>query len=85
MSGLPSTTAAAQLTLLDSYDALLLDLDGTLLLAGSVIEHAPEALSAARRSGTHILIVTINASRTPAALGERGSSGCREGAAEGVG
>jgi HAD superfamily hydrolase (TIGR01450 family) len=71
MSGSPSTTAAAQLTLLDSYDALLLDLDGTLLLAGSVIEHAPEALSAARRSGIHILIVTNNASRTPAEVAER--------------
>lgn len=57
--------------LLDRYDALLVDLDGTLLLAGAVIEHAPGALYRARRHGKHILIVTNNASRTPAEVAAR--------------
>lgn len=61
----------AQPALLDGYDALLLDLDGTLLLAGSVIEHAPEALRRARQHGTRLLIVTNNASRTPAEVARR--------------
>lgn len=53
------------------YDALLVDLDGTLLLAGSVIEHAAESLAAARAAGTAVLIVTNNASRTPREVADR--------------
>lgn len=67
----PSTSDAASPALLDDYDALLLDLDGTLLLAGAVIEHAPQALRRARQRGRHILIVTNNASRTPAEVAKR--------------
>lgn len=57
--------------LLDDYDALLVDLDGTLLLAGTVIPHAAEAMAAAQRDGVHVLIVTNNASRSPRHVSER--------------
>lgn len=57
--------------LLDHYDALLVDLDGTLLLAGAVIEHAPGAIDRARQAGKHVLIVTNNASRAPAEVARR--------------
>lgn len=70
MSAAP-TTGEAPTTLLAGYDALLLDLDGTLMLADAVIEHAAETLERARRHGTHILIVTNNASRTPADVARR--------------
>lgn len=54
-----------------AYDALLVDLDGTLLLAGSVINHASVAMERARSAGRHILVVTNNASRTPSAVATR--------------
>lgn len=57
--------------LVDQYDALLVDLDGTLLLAGAVIDNAPEVLSIAKQRSVHVLIVTNNASRTPAEVAER--------------
>lgn len=58
-------------TLLDRYDALLVDLDGTLLLADAVIPHAPEALAVARERGHDVLIVTNNASRSPQTVADR--------------
>lgn len=58
-------------SLLSDYDALLIDLDGTLVLAGAVIDHAPEAMAAARAAGLATLIVTNNASRTPQTVAER--------------
>jgi HAD superfamily hydrolase (TIGR01450 family) len=70
MSAAPAT-GEAPTTLLSGYDALLLDLDGTLMLADAVIEHAAETLERARDNGTHILIVTNNASRTPADVARR--------------
>ncbi|MEO7124802.1 MAG: HAD-IIA family hydrolase [Nakamurella sp.] len=66
MSGEPTRAA-----LFDGYDALLVDLDGTLVLAGEVIKHAPEALDRARQGGKHVLIVTNNASRTPVEVAAR--------------
>lgn len=57
--------------LIDRYDALLVDLDGTLLLAGAVIPHAPQSMAAARNAGVGVLIVTNNASRTPAEVARR--------------
>lgn len=44
---------------------LLLDLDGTVYLSGQVIDHAPEALRAARAFGARTMFVTNNASRSP--------------------
>lgn len=58
-------------SLLTDFDALLFDLDGTLLLDGVVIDHAPEALAAARAQGVRTLVVTNNASRTPENNAER--------------
>ncbi|GAA2020140.1 HAD hydrolase-like protein [Nakamurella flavida] len=48
------------------FDALLLDLDGTVYLGGQVIEHVGEALAAARELGSRPMYVTNNASRPPA-------------------
>ena len=66
-----SETSDAGTALVDRYDALLVDLDGTLLLAGTVVPHAPEAMAAARSVGTKVLVVTNNASRSPAEVARR--------------
>lgn len=50
--------------LIDSYDSLLLDLDGTLMHGGEPIEHAGEAVDRAREAGLHLAFVTNNASRS---------------------
>jgi glycerol 3-phosphatase-2 len=51
--------------LLDIYDALLLDLDGTVYRGGEPVPGAPEAVKAARENGTAVRFVTNNASRSP--------------------
>ena len=51
--------------LADQFDALLLDLDGTIYLGGQVIPHVVEALVEAARRGSRPLFVTNNASRPP--------------------
>ncbi|MFC0675428.1 HAD-IIA family hydrolase [Brachybacterium hainanense] len=50
---------------LDLYDALLLDLDGTVMHGARPIEHAAGGILAARAAGAGIGFVTNNASRTP--------------------
>jgi HAD superfamily hydrolase (TIGR01450 family) len=50
------------------YDVALLDLDGTVYLAGSAISGAAEALRKAAAAGMRLAYVTNNASRTPAAI-----------------
>src|SRR5690606_29552704 len=52
-------------SLLDLYDALLFDLDGTLMHGAQPIPHAPEAVQAARDAGRTVVFATNNASRTP--------------------
>ncbi|MFF7182231.1 HAD-IIA family hydrolase [Streptomyces sp. NPDC008121] len=47
------------------YDTALLDLDGVVYAGGEAIEHAVEALGAARDGGMHLAYVTNNALRTP--------------------
>ncbi|MCS6712675.1 HAD-IIA family hydrolase [Brachybacterium sp. EF45031] len=63
-------------SLLDRYDALLVDLDGTLIHGARPIPHAAEGLRAARRAGLGIGFATNNASRsaqqTAEHLGEAG-------------
>lgn len=54
------------LTLQQQYDALLLDLDGTLMNGGDPIPGAADAVRAARTAGLGIRFATNNASRTPA-------------------
>jgi glycerol-1-phosphatase len=51
-----------------AYDVALLDLDGTVYLAGAAIPGAPEALRKAAAAGMRLAYVTNNASRTPAAI-----------------
>lgn len=51
--------------LLDHYDALLLDLDGTVYRGGEAVPGAAEAVQAARENGTAVRFVTNNASRSP--------------------
>lgn len=52
-------------TLAESYDALLLDLDGTVYLGGEPIDHVAPALARARQQGARSVFVTNNASRPP--------------------
>lgn len=52
-------------TLAESYDALLLDLDGTVYLGGQPIDHVASALARAKQQGARSVFVTNNASRPP--------------------
>jgi glycerol-1-phosphatase len=51
--------------LLDAYDALLLDLDGTVYRGGEAVPGAVDAIRVGRERGTGIRFVTNNASRSP--------------------
>jgi glycerol-1-phosphatase len=51
--------------LVDIYDALLLDLDGTVYRGGEAVPGAAQAVRAARENGTAVRFVTNNASRSP--------------------
>ncbi len=48
------------------YDALLLDLDGTVYVGAGAIDHAAESLAECRQQGLALAYATNNASRTPA-------------------
>ncbi|MBM9469604.1 HAD hydrolase-like protein [Nakamurella sp. YIM 132084] len=50
----------------EQYDALLLDLDGTVYLGGQPVRYAVESIEQARALGAHPVYVTNNASRPPA-------------------
>jgi HAD superfamily hydrolase (TIGR01457 family) len=52
-------------TLVDRYDALLIDLDGTVYRGSEAVPGAAEAIAAARSKGVGIRYVTNNASRSP--------------------
>ncbi|MEV6612157.1 HAD-IIA family hydrolase [Kutzneria sp. NPDC051319] len=56
--------------LLAAYDALLLDLDGTVYRGGEAVPGAVEAIKASRDRGTGIRYVTNNASRKPGSVAE---------------
>lgn len=58
-------------TLLDGYDAVLLDLDGTVYQGREPIDGAAEGIAAVRAAGVPIRFVTNNASRSPAAVAQR--------------
>lgn len=53
-------------SLLDLHDALLFDLDGTLMHGGIPIPGAADGVRAARSAGRAVVFATNNASRTPA-------------------
>jgi len=57
-------------TLLSGYDALLSDLDGVVYAGPFAIPGAPEALNRAEDSGTPVVFVTNNASRSVGSVAE---------------
>jgi len=57
-------------TLAEKYDALLLDLDGTVYLGGQPIDHVAPALARAKQQGARSVFVTNNASRPPQEVAE---------------
>lgn len=57
-------------TLLSRYDALLLDLDGTVYRGDDVVEYAGAAIGNAHQAGVGVRFVTNNASRTPEDVAE---------------
>lgn len=54
----------------DSYDALVCDLDGVIYRGPEPVEHAIEAIEAARVAGLKVAYATNNASRPPAAVAQ---------------
>ncbi|MGH3630343.1 MAG: HAD family hydrolase, partial [Sciscionella sp.] len=64
-------TAPPANPLLSGYDALLVDLDGTVYRGGEPIGHAAEGLGCARRAGRTVRFVTNNAARTPETVAGR--------------
>ncbi|MFC7457742.1 HAD-IIA family hydrolase [Brachybacterium sp. GCM10030267] len=52
-------------SLLDLYDVLMFDLDGTLMHGAKQIPHAAAAVERAREGGRTLVFATNNASRTP--------------------
>jgi HAD superfamily hydrolase (TIGR01450 family) len=57
-------------TLAETYDALMLDLDGTVYLGGQPIDHVAPALARAKQQGARSVFVTNNASRPPVEVAE---------------
>ncbi|HEX3790253.1 MAG TPA: HAD-IIA family hydrolase [Pseudonocardiaceae bacterium] len=57
--------------LLAGYDALLLDLDGTVYRGAEIVDGAAEAVAAAHQAGVAVRYVTNNASRGPEAVAEQ--------------
>ncbi|MET8762893.1 HAD-IIA family hydrolase [Lentzea sp. NPDC004782] len=57
-------------TLVDRYDALLIDLDGTVYRGKEVVPGAAEEIAKARAKGLGIRFVTNNASRSPQAVAD---------------
>jgi HAD superfamily hydrolase (TIGR01457 family) len=58
------------MSLLTDYDALLLDLDGTVYRGGSAIPGAEDAVRAAHQAGVAVRFVTNNAARSPESVAE---------------
>ncbi|MGH3721915.1 MAG: HAD-IIA family hydrolase [Pseudonocardiaceae bacterium] len=51
--------------LLDGYDAVLLDLDGTVIRGAEAVPEAPEVVNELRQAGRAVQFITNNASRAP--------------------
>jgi glycerol-1-phosphatase len=66
----PHSVGAAELVVIDSYDAALLDLDGVVYLGPIAVEGAPEAIARLYDRGVNIGFVTNNAARPPGAVAE---------------
>ena len=50
---------------LDGYDAVLLDVDGTVIRGAETVPEAPDVINELRQAGYAVQFVTNNASRTP--------------------
>ncbi|MDP4014343.1 MAG: HAD-IIA family hydrolase [Candidatus Nanopelagicales bacterium] len=61
----------AATTLIQSHDAVLVDLDGVVYVGGHEVPHASASLHAVGTSGVHLCFVTNNASRTPRKVAEQ--------------
>lgn len=61
----PGPLGASAGPLLDTYDALLADLDGVVYLEDQPVAHAPDALQLVRSRGMRVCFVTNNAAHTP--------------------
>lgn len=59
---------ATDRSLLESYDLLVLDLDGVVYVGGEAVPGAAAALGRARDAGATLAFVTNNAARTPATV-----------------
>jgi HAD superfamily hydrolase (TIGR01450 family) len=57
--------------LLDGYDAVLLDLDGTVVRGAEPVPEAPDVVNELREAGLAIQFITNNASRAPAEVARR--------------
>ncbi|PZS38469.1 MAG: HAD family hydrolase [Pseudonocardiales bacterium] len=55
---------------LDGYDAVLLDLDGTVIRGGETVPEAPDVINELRQAGFPLQFVTNNASRAPDEIAE---------------
>jgi HAD superfamily hydrolase (TIGR01450 family) len=54
--------------LVDTYDLVMLDLDGVVYVGDEAVAGAPDHLARAREMGTHLAFITNNASRPPDAV-----------------
>lgn len=55
---------------LDGYDAVLLDVDGTVIRGAETVPEAPDVINELRQAGYAMQFVTNNASRTPDEIAE---------------
>ncbi|MER7753591.1 HAD-IIA family hydrolase [Kitasatospora sp. NPDC097643] len=65
-----TTPGGSEQPLTEAYDTALLDLDGVVYAGPYAIEHAVDALDAARAVGMRLAYVTNNASRPPRVVAE---------------
>ena len=56
---------------LDGYDAVLLDLDGTVVRGANAVGGAPEVVNELRKAGRAVQFITNNASRAPEEVAEQ--------------
>lgn len=68
---------------LDGYDAVLLDLDGTVIRGAEAVPEAPAVINELRQAGRAVQFITNNASRAPEEVAKQLTTlGVRAGAAE---
>ncbi len=63
-------SSIASTEVLDTFQALFLDLDGVVYRSGLAVDHAVDSLNVAHQRGLDLRFLTNNASRTPEAVAE---------------